>query len=388
MIKTIQYDFSDMELAVSDLMECAAHPANRYKLSTAINALKDEINKFFKDSTCEEIIFTNNTDKLFFGMSVMPIIDPDKVYDFVSGTKRIRIKEYYLEIDSKLFTINLTAREIVAIILHEIGHMVNDTKPVDSLRANFGKFLTSTNSKVYMTKNVNYKELLSYGIKDALRKMNSIFEKKDDEILADEFVISYGYGHELESALTKIIKHSHSLNRDVDNKFIVLAWTLRLYMDVKNRRISALRTLKNCKSITPSFLERRELDNAERRLNRIDDDSLISEAVVSPQKAVYTLKRKGLRGYEDDLFEFTMQIRNIQHEDDALMLMHKINSRMSIIDDCITNDELSPQDFKRWSALYDKYVKLRETLSTKTLYKDDYNRIYVSYPEIKDNQNV
>ena len=386
-MRHIDYNFQGMLDAISGIKECSVDPKQKSKMGKYLRDLKEELNKFFKDSTCEEIIYTDNTDKIMFGMSVIPVLKDNMTYDYLSGTEKIRIDRYYIELDSKLFSpvLNLTNKEILAVLLHEVGHLVNDATPVENLRGNFAKFLTTNHMTINATKNVNYLKILQYGIKDALRKMNSLFERKDDEILADEFVTTYGYGHELESALTKIVKHSHTMNRDVDDKFIVLAWILRLYVNVRLRRIPALRTINKAKSLTPSFIERKELDNLVMRLKRIDDDSLLHEAgaIAAVTK---TLKRKGIRGYEEDMFEYAMQIRNIQHEDDALILMHRINSRMAIIDDYLSTEELSSTDVKRWSSLYEKYGKLRETLANKTLYKDDYNRIYVTYPEITDNR--
>jgi hypothetical protein len=79
-----------------------------------------------------------------------------------------------------------------------------------------------------------------------------------------------------------------------------------------------------------------------------------------------------------------MQARNVQREDEALMIMHRINSRMNVIDDYLNNGELKANETKRWGVLYARYQKLRDTLANKTLYKDDYSRICISYPEIKD----
>ena len=44
-----------------------------------IPSLKTAINKFFNDGKCLDIIYTDNTDKLFFGMVVMPILDDNEV---------------------------------------------------------------------------------------------------------------------------------------------------------------------------------------------------------------------------------------------------------------------------------------------------------------------
>ena len=42
---------------------------------TTLIKLKNELNKFFINTKCKQAIYTLNTDKLFFGMRVYPILD-------------------------------------------------------------------------------------------------------------------------------------------------------------------------------------------------------------------------------------------------------------------------------------------------------------------------
>ena len=48
-----------------------------------LNKLKNELNKFFIKSKCMQILYTLNTDKLFFGMRVYPIIDSNTASDIL-----------------------------------------------------------------------------------------------------------------------------------------------------------------------------------------------------------------------------------------------------------------------------------------------------------------
>ena len=279
--------------------------------------------------------------------------------------------------------LDLTGEEFIAIVLHEIGHMVNDANPIEVFKKNMMNYVTQ-NGVIRSTSNVNYREILLFGIKDCIRKMDSIFEKKDDETLADEFVIAHGYGPQLESALTKIVDHTGSLNKGVTNNFLVMGWTLRLYQDIKNRRIPALYLLRKMKELTPSHLEREELYKLEVRLRRIDDDAIIGNYIQESGTILSNLKRKGIRGYEDDYYELALQTKAVQREDDALIILHKINSRIRVLEDYIEDEEMNAKDQKRWDDLLNKYIKLRDTLSNKTLQADDYSRIIVNYPQIRD----
>lgn len=380
-----RYDFRGMSEAFYLIREYVKYPSNRASLTEGVISLKNELNRFFHDSKCVECMFTENYDKPFFGMCIMPVLKSDDTYEYIQGDKKYRINEYYVEVDSKLFDemLDLTGEEFIAIVLHEIGHMVNDANPIEVFKKNMMNYVTQ-NGVIRSTSNVNYREILLFGIKDCIRKMDSIFEKKDDETLADEFVIAHGYGPALESALTKIVDHTGSLNKGVTNNFLVMGWTLRLYQDIKNRRIPALYLLRKMKELTPSHLEREELYKLEVRLRRIDDDAIIGNYIQESGTILSNLKRKGIRGYEDDYYELALQTKAVQREDDALIILHKINSRIRVLEDYIEDEEMNAKDQKRWDDLLNKYIKLRDTLSNKTLQADDYSRIIVNYPQIRD----
>ena len=79
MIRQINYNFNDLIEDCSDIID---HPNNANLLS-----LKRDLNKFFKDSTCTDITYTQN-DAMFFGMCVLPITDKEIINDAM-GIKTI-----------------------------------------------------------------------------------------------------------------------------------------------------------------------------------------------------------------------------------------------------------------------------------------------------------
>ena len=58
-MKSIYYDFSEFIEILNDI---------RYSngKSSDLNKLKNELNRFFKGQKCREVLYTNNTDKVFF----------------------------------------------------------------------------------------------------------------------------------------------------------------------------------------------------------------------------------------------------------------------------------------------------------------------------------
>lgn len=385
MISKINYDFTELELIMKEIK-------NTDKVSNSIlNDLKRELNHFFKDSKCREVLYTKNIDKLFFGMCVIPYITTDDTIKILQSDDPVRIDQYYLELDSRLFSpaLGLTNRELVSVLMHEVGHVVNDSSPAEDVRQSIDSYLAMSHDSLVLTDSVHYLEILGFGIKDTIRKFCSMFEFDNEELLADEFSYACGYGEDLHSAFKKIMKNGYTLNADVNNKLIVLSWTLRLYKDVKIRRISALKALNKGKSLSGSTLEKRELDNVARRLNRIDDSALLESAIDQVRnkydRTIKSIKYKGIRSLEDDLYEYRMRVRNAEDENDALFILRAINTRLAIIDDYVSSEKLSEDEQKRWFELYDNFSDLRDVLSKKHIYRDRIG-IIVSYPDIKENR--
>lgn len=384
MDKYLKYDFSDLENTMFNFKNDQS--------SSRLRDIKDELNKFFKDSTCKEVIFTKNYDKLFFGMCVMPILNGDDTVEIITSNKKKRIDAYYVEIDSKLLELNLSARELVAVLLHEVGHMVNDSRPIEEVRKALDVYLSNNNDHLVITDSIHYKEMLAYAFKDSLRKVTSLFFKEDEEILADQFVVTCGFGEDLELAYKKITKKAGSLNKDVRNKLLVLQWTLRIYKDVKIRRIGAIKTLNRAKALSASTLEKRGIELMSRSINQIDDDALIQEStnyLIRKTNEIYkNFKYKGMRSLEDDLYEYSLRIKNIDEQEDALMVLRQINLRLAMIDDYMATEKLAESDFERWDRLRVKYQVLRDELSKKKVYDGKYYGLFVQTPVIKDRYSL
>jgi hypothetical protein len=375
------YDFSGLETAMSHLR----HNQNQHIL----NEIRNELNKFFKDSECVDVIFTRNTDKMFFGMCTMAILDGEKTAKILMDDKPERITSYYLEIDSKLIdNMNLSKEELTAVILHEVGHLVNDSTPIDEVRHAIDNYMMSTGDVLAIKDSIHFKEVLAYALKDSLRKITSLFTRNDDEILADEFVFMCGYGEYLESAFKKITSSASTINRGVSNKLIVLDWTLRLYKSMKFQRISAIATLNKMKRFTASKLEKREIETLTRSLQKIDDIALqeasyILEDASNKISLTQRIQRSGLKSIEEDIFEYEMRIRNVEDEDDALFILRGINMRMSLLDDYLSSD-IDDKDRERWQRVFDRFDRLREELSKKTVYFRKNYGLWANYNYMSD----
>lgn len=357
-------------------------------INTNLNTLTKEINKFFPDCNCIQVLYTDNQDKLFFGMRVFPELSKKQVVDICQSDTPVMFDKYYLEIDSKLFDpfLGLTVDEVTAILLHEIGHLTNNSKPADEIRRGIDTYLAVYGETLKYSNAEQYWNILSYGLADAAVKVTSLFYSNDREFKADEFVIVCGYGEDLESALRKIVKNNVSLNRDVNEKFIVLSWTLRLYKDVKNRRIRALATINRSIDLSPSQLEKRELKTLSKTIRSIGDNILMRESSAIHEglsDKVREMKLKSISDFKADYYEFNMIKNNISDQDEAILLMRQINTRISILSDALDTEDMPAKKKTELSNLLDKYEKLRDELSRKLVYKDRFVGVMVNYPPIK-----
>lgn len=398
MIRQIRYDFDDLEMACAEIIDSDG--------KRGLTNLKKELNRFFKDSNCKEILFTKS-DTLFFGMCVYPQVTKELVVEILQDDKNVRFKEYSIEIDSKILNpmLGITPRELLAMVLHEVGHIVNDNGPVDEVRKVIALQLTKNGDSLNIPKTAQYYTIISYGIKDTVRKLTSmLFVYRDGEVLADEFVHMCGYGEDLNSIFNKICKSGMKINDRTANKLTALAWVLAVYKEIKIKRIPALKLLEKMHGISGSQLEKREMEIMSNAIRTIDDSSVneccdytntelyyvFNESKTEIKQSKYAQLRKesaikNIRKFEQDLYEYKMRIRHVVDEDDAYYLMRMINTRISVIEDFLDHERLSEQEHKRWWGLLEKYYSLREELANHTTYKYDYSGsiIVVNYPDIK-----
>ena len=77
--------------------------------------------------------------------------------------------------------------------------------------------------------------------------------------------------------------------------------------------------------------------------------------------------------------EYAMRVKNIDDEASAIQLMRQINSRMGIISDYLSEEDLSEHERKRWDKLYEKYDKIREEMIKKPIYSRKMYGLFVDY---------
>lgn len=356
--------------------------------SSDLSKLKNELNKFFIKARCKEILYTVNTDKLFFGMRVYPVFDGNKAIEILGDSKTSPFEEYYVELDSKLFDpmLGLNKREKTAILLHEVGHIVYDTATIDEVRAQIDMYFAKSDDYADINSSKGYRELIGYALKDSIVKAGSLFSKiGNTEMIADTFVISCGYGPDLESAMRKIVTSSTYMAKNVDDRFITLSWVLRLRSEFSIRRIPAVKTLNKAKQLTASKLEQREIAYATNILSR--SDLGIYEGFVEDIKARFSkkfndFKVKGIRSMKNDIYELNLRLRTAESAEDLMYIIRQVNTDVTILQDYMTEDLTEDERQSVIDTLAELYDIRQRAAKVQTV-RDRYDSaIQVFYPDM------
>lgn len=387
-MERMRYNFDSFIDAFNNMKRsCAATPED-------LRTIKNELNKFFADSVCKEVLYTDNMDKMFFGIKIVPMIDADDIFDYLVDDQPQRIAKYVVEFDSHLLNPvqNLQASELLAMLLHEVSNLVGDSEPIESARNALNAYLAANNDYIKVSQSIHYKEILAYGLKDYLSKARSMFYTSDiSDLYAHELTTAYGFNDDLASAYRKISHDNIKLYENTEiSKFITFSWTLSLYKSMRTRRVGSIRTLARAKLLTGSRLEKMEIDNVIKRIRRIDDDVLIESAIDSVRAKIREKMRKSrlnsLRSIDSAFYELNMQVRNVEDEDDALWLMRQINTNIAIIEEYKNSSDCDEYEREKWNQVLDKFVELRDRLSKTTVYKNKQYGLFVNYPEIVENR--
>lgn len=359
-----------------------------------ISDIKNLLNEIFKESSCTDVMYTVNNDKQFFGIKVNPLMSANDALKILTSDEKVKFDKYQIELDSKLFDLELTGAEITATILHEVSSMINSYEVVDQLRALIDLYLLSEDDVIYIRDSANYSQLIIYALKDTLYKISSImFKEEPEEITANRMVQTANLEDSLLSAQQKILSSSYGMGESVRTpKTIILRWMFMIYKDMKHNSNIVKETLKDAKDFSASRLDKNEIDKTLAAVDRINTQTLIENARIDKvleSKGLYavaeislfkTLKTNGLRGIEDALYEYALRIKNCETEEDALFILRGINTRLSILEDYLYNTpELTESERKHWELVASKYRELREQLSKKKIVNKKQYGLFFDY---------
>lgn len=379
------YNFNTMEKIIGNIKIDKSRPSH-------LKDLKNELNKFFNDSICEDVLFTENNDKMFFGMCVLPRLrNGREIIDIVEG-KHARFTRYYLELDSKLFnpSLGITTKELTAILLHEVGHVVNNRVICNGISKEINYYISKEGVTLDYNEIMNHYKFYHIGVLRAIRKLGSIFEKNKEEFIADEFVVKCGYGSELESVYDKIISNRDIVQSPSENKLMALFWTISVNGQLKKRKKAIIGALEESKYGEGSSLFNRKYNDTINSLKRIkinftNESNENVESILNESSFIKKIKFSGIKSLEDDLYEFKIKINMIGNNNEALDILRSINMRINLIEEYINSySNLNKNEIDRLHDLSNKYKFIRDEMIRTGNYDKRTYGLFVKYPNINN----
>ena len=358
---------------------------------TNLADLRTIINSIFDENKCLDVLYTLNTDKQFFGIRINPAMSASDATVILSTDEKVRLVNYQIEFDSKLFDIGLSGDELVAITIYEIASMMDNTEIFDNLRALIDCNVVTNDDVISIRDSVNYAQLIIFAIKDTMYKLSSmIFKDEPEDLLANPATAATETGESLLSAREKIISSISGLGDTFRTpKPVILEWMFLMYRDMKINSGIISDTLNDAKAFTASRLEIAEIDKTLDAVNRIDNSIIESKNIdlnhffekkhlssLNEISLFKSLKKNGLRGIENELYEYTMRVKNCTDADDAYLVMRGINNRLGVLEDYIYSEQLTDSDRRHWEEVAQAYRDLRVILSKKKLEGKQYGLFF------------
>ena len=372
-MRVFEYDFTNLQKSLSSLI---SGENSGYKVMKGLD-------DFFQDIKCLGVKYTENVDNTFFGICVKTMhMKPEEIMDF--DNEDVSPNDYMVEIDSKLATL-LTPAELSAVLINDIKNIVSHTA-LEGFR-NAISYYIGMNKMTINIANINHYENIFYFMYDqSVATLYSIFKASDDSntMCADDFMIKCGLAEQFYSAVDKIKSSKESIyTNELSNNLLVMQWYLSIVdeIHINTRYVSTI--LRELFYATGSKLTRLSILNSITELEPMTDTHqryYTSLTESAKKKSLFgQIKDSGLRAIEQDVYEYMMRIKNVEDEDDALLLMRQINNRIAILEDYIYNEELNDAQYGKWNSVLQKYIELRESLTKKTVYKQKMYGLFADY---------
>lgn len=373
-MRALNYDFGGLIKSLSYLVNGSTKSG--YNVSM-------ELDKFFSDLKCTSVQYTDNTDNEFFGLYIKNTnMTPRKAVPR-EGDLDYAPCNYSIEIDSKLASI-LNPVELTAVIINEIKNIIS-VQALEKFRDAFDFYIGMNNLSINLELMNNHPNLFRLMYDESVATLLSVFRSPTSDIIAaDDFMVGCGLYEEFNSAMDKVKRLKESTFTDeLGNKLLTMQWYISVINDsiTDTRYISSI--LRRGFKLTGSKLLRANILNSIKELEPMTDTTeryykSLTEAAGKKSLAMQ-IKDSGLRAIEQDVYEYTMRIKNIEDENDALLLMRQLNNRIAILEDYIAQEELDERVYQKWNKVLEKYYSLRESLTKKTIYKQKMYGLFADY---------
>lgn len=377
-MRALDYDFGYLAKSISYLI----NDDNK----SGYNVMKELNNFFVDDMNCIGVKYTVNTDNEFFGIYIKHAdVEPKKVINLEQGDIS---NKYLVEIDSKLAYV-LSPMELVSIIIYEIKNIISKTA-LEKFRDAFTFYIGINDYSVNLENVVHYDKLFNMMYDESVASLYSIFRKPTDEVyVGDDFMTGCGLYEYFNSAVDKIKQLKDSIfSTELSDKLLTMQWYISIINNVNTDTRYVSTVLREGFESTGSKLLRTNILNAIKELEPMTDQvERYFDSLTESRSLISSIKQNGIRSIEQDVYEYMMRIKNIEDENDALLLMRQLNNRIGILEDYLSTENLEDRERDKIYKLLDKYYMLRDSLTKKTVYKQKMYGLFADYNTLQKMYN-
>ena len=409
--------FEEIESCFTEIKE------KRSNAGPACNKIETILSSVFHKKMKVNVITPKNNKDTFFVMSIFPEKSTlDKMVEAIVNEENDQIlrkiweetNEWIIEIDIRIFNedyIQLTAKEMTALLLHEIGHMVySNSIPQRISKVMRYEFAKADLGRKKVLQNKVFGSVLKLPIINACTYDN--YKTKDSirkELKADVFVTKMGYGKELESALEKFIANpSIDISNHINKK------SKDVYDDMKQVTLFSMEIIDNFEKRKGAVARKNLLDLAT-KVPSVYIKGAISDlgnTLFSSKSAPESVKLEYMQekvneitegAYMTEFFDFRMkrfkridprkidyieiQRQSIRNNDDKMILLNyiytnldRINYYLAILDNPEYAKKYRIEDSKEQLLNYkSRLLKSRDIVVAYKIPEVKYG-IEISYP--------
>ena len=264
---------------------------------------------------------------------------------------------WIIEIDDRILgdKCGLTPRELTALILHEVGHGVeNSDTPMRMCKVIKLQLATADKLSKEITKDSIFSKILTLPILNA-GAFNRNRESMKKEMNADRYAINNGYGRDLNSAIDKILGYVGGSKATPDEDMATLMnFSVDTVNNMQKRQDAIVRRnfFAMLKS-TPSRVTRNALNSISKRFigesaedmteqseahynfihNRLDDITERTEDLDTYLEFNFPGKVHRMKKLDPMEIDYIgLEVNNIKTNDDKIMVISYIYSKLDVID--------------------------------------------------------
>lgn len=356
--------------------KCFMSIKNKVAVEANLNKISLALKRLF-DINCTFTIVNNNTN-VFFGMNVFPSVSTmDLMVESIVTNQSsmddvLKIWEknnnWNIEIDSiLLYDMNLNAnpQEITSVLLHEIGHVVySNTVPQRLYKVIKFKLVKLNYQMKQLISTEKIRKLFNIAIIESCSTKNYTYMDTETEKIADQFVIKYGYGEELDSFINKLIKSQgnslvNKTDKEVENDInVIVNWTIMNVKELEFRKKSLRNSLKVEMLKNPSELTKKVIQdiynsffgesNDKYRIllseqagyqndlyNELCTDQMldqfIKKVVTEAANNIFDKNGKLKKITQNDIDILAVECERIENVDDKIYLLDKLYSQLELV---------------------------------------------------------